>query len=901
MGTLTYYDPITGQWITTDDEQTGGGGVELYDGIIETRYIADLAVTDPKIASVSTSKLVGTISGTILDDNSIAWSKLDIAGVGYDQLDPGLSQDIFDTQQTADGAHALAMGRNNIYYSATEPTAPIVGDDFNHGDMWVNLGDGKKLYVYDGTNWVLAQDEDIGNLQIGLSATASRVALSANGINKVYTQATMPTGGVYGIGDTWFAPDGKIYIFNGEIWYHDPVANPDGSLPIGDTGLDAYYQNTQPTGGIYLIGDKWFDTDDNYQQYTYTRDGWRTTADAYTAMAAVDTVLTVANGKNKVVYSQNAPAGTGFVNGDMWYRTGTNETTGDTGIITLYIYENGWKAQTLTDSVLGNITASRITVGVLNGNLIQANTLMGDRIKTNTLDASKILAGSITADSAIFAEGAIRSAWIGEAQINTAHINSIDSNKITASWLEAGNIKTGALSASVIDVASLQVGSIAAQWGNALDISSNTAITLLARKDDLISYINVSPESIVINGDRVDINGALTLSNWADSNDVTKIDGGSIATNSITVNKVAAGFGQALDISSNTSITSRVTSTQLSTAMQNLVTDLQVGGSNIVVDSGYMFPSENGNFNVVGTGYTLLIDPGELYGDNASLRVTGASAGSASNKFRHLLYGEGMVGRNMVLSFFVKGSVAATGSVLTEGMATSLGTRTFPVTTSWTRVVLDMGSVTAAGTLDLNYLSMWFSAIGTFYLNSIKLEYGNKETEWSIAPQDMESQLSGLSGRIASAEQVITSDSIVNRVRDATWYQNDLSGKASTGDVAAINTLLTNNYSTIEQTSSMVSLQFGQLDSRISDVETTASNVNSSFTFGENGLLIAKSNSAFKVEITNTALNFLQGTTPIAWVNGNSMHITDATITNSLKIGAHTVSSENGITTFRLA
>ena len=99
----------------------------------------------------------------------------------------------------------------------------------------------------------------------------------------------------------------------------------------------------------------------------------------------------------------------------------------------------------------------------------------------------------------------------------------------------------------------------------------------------------------------------------------------------------------------------------------------------------------------------------------------------------------------------------------------------------------------------------------------------------------------------------------------------------------------------------MVSLQFGQLDSRISDVETTASNVNSSFTFGENGLLIAKSNSAFKVEITNTALNFLQGTTPIAWVNGNSMFITDATITNSLKIGAHTVSSENGITTFRLA
>ena len=478
----------------------------------------------------------------------------------------------------------------------------------------------------------------------------------------------------------------------------------------------------------------------------------------------------------------------------------------------------------------------------------------------NTYYFRNVIARRMTSGE-LLVDGSVTANKIVAGEVNTTHLAT---NSVTADKILAGAVTTTKLDALAVTAEKIAAGAIIAD-----KILSGAVIA------DKIASNAVIADKIASNAITTD----------------------KIAANQVTLAKLASDVGQGLDISSNTSITSRVTTAAANNMISSAIDNIDVGGKNIVVDSGYMFGLTG--YGLTGTNYTLSM--GEVYSENPSLQAVGAAAGSLTQNFTHLLYETGTVGRNMVLSFFVKGSVAATGSARLTGMTSSAGTMTFPITTSWTRVVLDMGSVTAAGSIDATYVAMWASAAGTFLVNSIKLEYGNKETEWSIAPQDIESQIYGLSGRIASAEQVITSDSIVNRVRDASWYQADLSGKASTGDVAAINTLLMTQYSTIEQTSEAISLEFGQLDGRLSDVETTASKVNSSFTFGASGLLIAKGDSPFKVEITNTALNFLQGTTPIAWVNGNSMYITDATITNSLKIGSHSVSSQNGITTFRPA
>lgn len=90
-------------------------------------------------------------------------------------------------------------------------------------------------------------------------------------------------------------------------------------------------------------------------------------------------------------------------------------------------------------------------------------------------------------------------------------------------------------------------------------MTSNTAITAKVSKDDVINQINLSPEDVTISGNKINIDGALEISNWASGEDSTKIDGGSIYANSITANKLASDVGTGLDISSNDSITSRVT------------------------------------------------------------------------------------------------------------------------------------------------------------------------------------------------------------------------------------------------------------------------------------------------------------------------------------------------------
>ena len=139
-----------------------------------------------------------------------------------------------------------------------------------------------------------------------------------------------------------------------------------------------------------------------------------------------------------------------------------------------------------------------------------------------------------------------------------------------------GAITTDKLSANAVTAAKIKantitVNELASDVGTGLILSSNTAITAKVSKDDVINQINLSPEDVTISGNKINIDGALEISNWASGEDSTKIDGGSIYANSITANKLASDVGTGLDISSNDSITSRVTSTDMDAAINKLV------------------------------------------------------------------------------------------------------------------------------------------------------------------------------------------------------------------------------------------------------------------------------------------------------------------------------------------
>ena len=110
-----------------------------------------------------------------------------------------------NTQATT--AIALAGTKNTVFYSGTAPTANAVND------QWIDTALGNKLFIWDGSFWVSAQDSAI---------TAAQS--TANGNNAIYRQGSTPTtpytGTQFITGDMWFntSSDNAISYWTGSGW-----------------------------------------------------------------------------------------------------------------------------------------------------------------------------------------------------------------------------------------------------------------------------------------------------------------------------------------------------------------------------------------------------------------------------------------------------------------------------------------------------------------------------------------------------------------------------------------------------------------------------------------------------------------------------------------------------------
>lgn len=103
---------------------------------------------------------------------------------------------------------------------------------------------------------------------------------------------------------------------------------------------------------------------------------------------------------------------------------------------------------------------------------------------------------------------------------------------------------------------------------------------------------------------------------------------------------------------------------------------------------------------------------------------------------------------------------------------------------------------------------MWISPSNAYYIRisyptdcNVKFEKGNKATDWTPAPEDIENDISQIETRITSAEQKITDDAIVSTVRKSTLYKNDLNGKVNSTEII----------STINQTAEAIKIQASKI------------------------------------------------------------------------------------------
>jgi hypothetical protein len=135
-----------------------------------------------------------------------------IAGEWELVQDSATAQATADTAQTtANNANTLAGTKNKTFVQTSPPTALVAGD------IWLDSDDGYKMYraaVAGATTIGAGQWEMVQDAAINTAQT------TANGKNKVYYQAAAPTGGTYVVGDTWFDTDDgyKPYNWDGSAW-----------------------------------------------------------------------------------------------------------------------------------------------------------------------------------------------------------------------------------------------------------------------------------------------------------------------------------------------------------------------------------------------------------------------------------------------------------------------------------------------------------------------------------------------------------------------------------------------------------------------------------------------------------------------------------------------------------
>jgi phage minor structural protein len=95
------------------------------------------------------------------------------------------------------------------------------------------------------------------------------------------------------------------------------------------------------------------------------------------------------------------------------------------------------------------------------------------------------------------------------------------------------------------------------------------------------------------------------------------------------------------------------------------------------------------------------------------------------------------------------------------------------------------------------------NSLGTIWISKPKLEKGTKATDWTEAPEDIQTQLDGALVRIDTAESKITPTAIVDTVRTSSSYISDLSAKATTSALTTTNT----NVATAQGTADIALIQ----------------------------------------------------------------------------------------------
>lgn len=204
------------------------------------------------------------------------------------------------------------------------------------------------------------------------------------------------------------------------------------------------------------------------------------------------------------------------------------------------------------------------------------------------------------------------------------------------------------------------------------------------------------------------------------------------------------------------------------------VSDIEIGGVNLIKNSNFA----DGANKWATTGITYAVETDSTYGHHIkfSSSVVGDSnhrlIADAGNNFNHI------INTTYTLSFYAK---ASANTKVQSNVAGGSNPYNHSLTTSWTRYTTTY-QTSAAGSL-----TFWaIEANKDIYLANIKLERGNKATDWSPAPEDIQTAILSTKSEISDVSLKVDNNkqAIEQRV-EKTTYERELT--LVKGDISKAN------------------------------------------------------------------------------------------------------------------
>ena len=322
--------------------------------------------------------------------------------------------------------------------------------------------------------------------------------------------------------------------------------------------------------------------------------------------------------------------------------------------------------------------------------------------------------------------------------------------------------------------------------------------------------------------------------------------------------------------------------------------NLSIGGRNLLKNSNFV----NGitNWKIAGAKTMVSVDSSfEFNGHNTlKVAVTGQTSdkwtGALSNHLTGLKTGEIFT---VSCWYYVEDKSTFDSSIAIElkgrkvGASSDSGVAKLEVVTAnivegkWVRLV-STGKLTAD--FENIYAYPWVRRNGTAWFADIKLEKGNKATDWTPAPEDVEEY---------------TNSSVANSENTLNNNINSAVDKAKTDTLAEVNDKYANKTdyeefkrttsSSIEQTNNAVTVKFNNAietaQSISGELTEFKRSVTTNINMNEDGISIGKTNSPFSVNISNDKMSFKEEGTEVAYISNKEMRITDAVVENSMVLG----------------